>query len=225
MAPWPRRGQGLLEVARRRGSPGNDHRTPSRPSQEGRGGRGATDRLPGPGSQVSPPWGGAGDPGEWPGADCRREGEGRRPGRRLEPLLRVTLPPAKPAHRRSAHATAVLRRPLVHDAHCGPCTLFARTFRGLSRHRLEIHPLDGPESNEALSDLEREHRFAYAHLVLPDGRRSGADILAPLMEGVLGSPGRRLSKDFPPARWLLRRLYGAFWEHRRAQGCAAVPPR
>ena len=87
---------------------------------------------------------------------------------------------------------------LYYDAHCGPCTFFARTFRGLSRHRLEIRPLDGPESNEALSDMERERRFACAHLVVPDGRRSGAAILVPLMEGVLGSPDRRFSEEFPP---------------------------
>ena len=111
---------------------------------------------------------------------------------------------------------------LYYDSHCGPCSLFARTVRGLSRRRLTILPLDGPGADQALSDLDPERRFEYAHVVCHDERRSGSDILAPLMEGVFGSPGRRVAEQFPPTRWILRTLYQAFWRHRSNGGCATV---
>ncbi len=111
---------------------------------------------------------------------------------------------------------------LYYDSHCGPCSLFARSARGLSRRRLTILPLDGPGADRALSDLVLERRFEYAHVVFHDERRSGPDILAPLMEEVFGSPGRRFAEQFPPTRWLLRTLYQSFWRHRNNGGCVAV---
>ena len=111
---------------------------------------------------------------------------------------------------------------LYYDSHCGPCSLFARAARGLSHRPLTILPLDGPGADRALSDLVPGRRFEYAHLVSHDERRSGPDNLAPLMEGVLGSPGRRLAEQFPPTRWLLRTLYQAFWRHRSHGGCVTV---
>ncbi len=112
-----------------------------------------------------------------------------------------------------------------YDSRCGPGSLFARTFRGLFHQRLTIPPLDGPGAEEALSDLDPERRFEYAHRVLRDVRCPGLDIPPPLLEGVFGFPGRRFSEEFPPARWLLRTLDQAFWRHRRDGGCATLPHR
>jgi len=115
---------------------------------------------------------------------------------------------------------------LFYDPGCGPCTLFARVSEWSSRSRLKSLPYDGPEATRELRDMRDEDRFAYAHLVDARGRRSGAEIMNPLVGLTLGPAGERVATRVPPIDRGLRWLYQLFWNYRRAHGCgtaSAVP--
>jgi len=110
---------------------------------------------------------------------------------------------------------------LFYDPGCGPCRLFARVSEWASRSRLRALPYDGLEATRELGDLEDEVRFAYAHLVGPQGRKSGAEIMTPLVGLTFGSAGERVAARVPPVDRGLRWLYERFWNYRRTRGCAA----
>ena len=111
---------------------------------------------------------------------------------------------------------------LYYDDHCGPCTLWARAIRSLSRGRITLQPLTSPRADVALADLPDGERFGYAHLSFSERRWQGEELLGPLL-GVLLGPRWEVfaSSRFPSGR-LLRRVYRAFWEYRRTSGCAAA---
>jgi len=111
---------------------------------------------------------------------------------------------------------------LFFDAACGPCTFFARITQGLSRARLEIRPLDGPEAERALRELSDETRYGSFHIVEHGRTWTGANAM-PAWAGLLGgSPAREIAERAPPVNRVLRSLYLRFWEYRRAKGCAAT---
>jgi hypothetical protein len=99
--------------------------------------------------------------------------------------------------------------------------MFARVFEWASRSRLRAVPYDGEEAARALSDLDEETRFAYAHLVDSGGRRSGAGIMTPLIGLTIGGTGERVAESVPPIDRGLRWVYDRFWNYRRTRGCAA----
>ena len=103
--------------------------------------------------------------------------------------------------------TAVRRSPaarLFYDPGCGPCTFFARINEWASRSRLRAIPYDGEEARSALHDLDDETRFAYAHLVDDDGRRSGSAIMTPLVGLVVSPSAERVVAGAAPLRNGLR---------------------
>lgn len=110
---------------------------------------------------------------------------------------------------------------LYYDDTCGSCGLFARGVAGLSHHRVDLAPLAGPAGDAALGDLPTDARFAAAYLVDSAGRRTGAEIVAPLVGLTLGPTAGRLVARFPvladPLRWTYRRL----WAHRQRRGCTS----
>lgn len=114
---------------------------------------------------------------------------------------------------------------LFYDPGCGPCTFFARINQWASRSQLRAIPYDGEEAGSALGDLDDETRFAYAHLVDADGRRSGAAIMVPLVGAVLGPTAERVTARVPPLGGGLRWIYGRFWNYRRTRGCASPARR
>lgn len=114
---------------------------------------------------------------------------------------------------------------LYYDAACGSCGLFARSVAGVSRHRVALTPLASPSAETALAGLSAEERFSSAHLEIGAARRSGTDIVAPLVGLTLGDAAGRAVDRFPalaaPLRWTYRRL----WAHRQRHGCLAVAER
>jgi hypothetical protein len=113
---------------------------------------------------------------------------------------------------------------LYYDPGCGPCRFFARSVAWAAHARVRSLPYDGVEADRELAGLSAEDRFAYAHLVDQHGRRSGADIMAPLVGLTLGPTGERVVRDVGPADRALRWIYGRFWTYRRTRGCAAPEP-
>lgn len=111
---------------------------------------------------------------------------------------------------------------LYYDDQCGPCTLWARAVRALSRGRITLHPLASPRADVALADLPDGERFGYAHLSLSDRRWQGEELLGPLLAVLLGPRGGVFASSRLPSGRLLRRVYRAFWEYRRTKGCAAA---
>jgi hypothetical protein len=110
---------------------------------------------------------------------------------------------------------------LFFDPNCGPCTLFARLAEWASRSSVRALPYDGEEACRALGDLPDAERFAYAHFVDSDGRRSGSAIMGPLLERTIGPVGGRIVDQVPPVDHGLHWLYDRFWNYRRTRGCAA----
>lgn len=110
---------------------------------------------------------------------------------------------------------------LFYDARCGRCTVFARAHQWSSRSRLRAVPYDGAEARSALGDLDEATRFAYAHLVDDDGRRSGSAIMTSLVGLVLGPTAERAVTGVPPLGGGLRWMYDRLWNYRRTHGCAA----
>jgi hypothetical protein len=107
------------------------------------------------------------------------------------------------------------------DAGCGPCTFFARVTVGLSRSRVETHPLDGPDADRALGSMSADLRYGYFHIVEPGMTRTGRDAM-PAWVGLIGGPRlQRLAERAPPVNDLLRFAYDRFWGYRRSRGCAA----
>jgi hypothetical protein len=110
---------------------------------------------------------------------------------------------------------------LYFDSECGPCALFAHTEEWAGRSRVRSLPLDGAEAAGDLADMTEAERFGYAHLVGPGPRRSGAEMMAPLVGLTLGRTGERVVYDVPAIDRALRWLYVRFWSYRRTRGCAA----
>lgn len=108
---------------------------------------------------------------------------------------------------------------LFFDAHCRPCTFWARLTSGLSRSELAVFPLDSPEADRALGSMTPSRRYAYFHIVEAGKTVTGPDAL-PVWVGLLGgATARALVEKVPPVDRLLRQTYDRFWEYRRTRGC------
>ncbi len=134
----------------------------------------------------------------------RREGEGREVGVDPQSFFRsgrfaLAMPYAEDRVAR-----------LYYDRGCGSCTLLARVAVGASHRHLEAIPLDAPAAQRDLADLLDEVRFGSAHLVTDASRRTGSDIVNPLLGLALGEKAARLVERIPVAdralRWLYRTL-------------------
>jgi predicted DCC family thiol-disulfide oxidoreductase YuxK len=110
------------------------------------------------------------------------------------------------------------------DAHCGPCTFFARVTAGLSRTTVSVLPLDGPEADRVLGRMPDEVRFRSFHIVENGRTLSGPEAMPAWVGLVGGRSWRRVVERARPVRGLLRSGYLRAWEHRKALGCAAEAP-
>ncbi len=112
---------------------------------------------------------------------------------------------------------------LYYDASCGPCTLLARASEGISRHRLEVTPLDAAQAATELKGLTEEARFGSAHLVRDGTVWTGAKLTTPLVALAFGPSAGRLLHRIRPAEDALRWAYVRLWTYLRTRGCAAPP--
>lgn len=111
---------------------------------------------------------------------------------------------------------------LFYDGGCGPCSLFARASRGLSRGRVKIVPLQSLEADPDLGRLSPEVREGSFHLVAQGSLSSGEEALLPWLRATLGPSAAEGVRHVPPARVLMVRLYRRLWEERRRHGCGAA---
>ncbi|MGB6500753.1 MAG: hypothetical protein WBG19_05070 [Thermoplasmata archaeon] len=112
---------------------------------------------------------------------------------------------------------------LFYDPTCGPCRFLASAAEGLSRGRLESVAFDGPDARVALEDLSEEMRFGAAHVVTADERRSGAEIVGPLVATTFGPRLGGLYDLFPTLARPLHWIYWRLWENRR-RSCESRAP-
>lgn len=110
---------------------------------------------------------------------------------------------------------------LYYDPSCGPCTFFARVNEWASRAHVRALPYDGKEASRELAGMSDALRFSYAHLVDPWGRRSGSEIMVPLLGLTFGGAAERTASQVPAIDRALRWIYDRFWNYRRTRGCAA----
>jgi hypothetical protein len=113
-----------------------------------------------------------------------------------------------------------LRARLYYDRSCGPCRFFAGTVEGMSRGRIAAVPLDATRADPDLGDLPDTVRYGAAHVVVGTDRRSGPEIVGPLVAITFGPTAGRLLGRVPWVDRPLRWMYLRFWEHRRRHGCA-----
>ncbi|MFY9716454.1 MAG: hypothetical protein WAK40_00750 [Thermoplasmata archaeon] len=114
---------------------------------------------------------------------------------------------------------------LYYDRSCGPCTFLAGAVQGLSHGRVVSAPLDGERSEEDLGDLSAGERYGSAHVVVVGApRRTGAEIVGPLVGLALGPTADRLFERLPVLDRPFRGLYRLFWDDRRRSGGRASPP-
>lgn len=106
------------------------------------------------------------------------------------------------------------------DANCGPCTFFAHLTAGLSRSRLEVYPLDGPEADRALGSMAPQTRYGAFHIVEPGKTWTGPDAMPAWVGLVGGGSARWVAERARPVNRFLRLCYLRFWEYRRSRGCA-----
>ncbi|HTP54309.1 MAG TPA: hypothetical protein VML94_05035 [Thermoplasmata archaeon] len=115
------------------------------------------------------------------------------------------------------------RARLYYDRSCGPCTFFAEAAEGMSRGRIDPVPLDGPGAGTDLGDLPTAERFGAAHVVVAgESRRTGPEIVRPLVGLAFGPTVAGVFERFPALDRPLRWLYRQFWEHRQRHGCATA---
>lgn len=114
---------------------------------------------------------------------------------------------------------------LFYDDRCGPCTLWARSFEGLSHGRLAILPLSSPSADRSLGDLPEEARYGAMHLIQGGRRSSGAQGVVPLVGMVLGATVQRVLEGAPLLGGGARSIYRRFWWYRRTHGCASPGAR
>ncbi len=113
---------------------------------------------------------------------------------------------------------------LYYDRGCGSCTFFARAAVGASHRHLVAVPLDAPGADHDLAGLSAEDRFASAHLVAEGVRRTGPEILVPLLSFAVGDRASRVLARAPPLDRSVRWLYRRFWNHHRTRGCGTPRP-
>lgn len=116
------------------------------------------------------------------------------------------------------------RSRLYFDPSCGPCRLFATAVEGAGHGRIEAVPFDGRAAEVDLSALAPEARFGSAHWVEAGARRSGDDIVPPLVRATLGPTAAHLVDRAPVLDRSLRRLYRWFWRAREKSGCGTHRP-
>lgn len=114
------------------------------------------------------------------------------------------------------------RAHLYFDGGCGPCTLWAHAFRGLSGGSIVIAPIGSREGTRALGDLPEETRFSAFHLVVEGRRSTGEEALPSLLGLTFGRAVGRLMQGRNPLHGAVDRLYLALWEERRRHGCGAA---
>ena len=110
---------------------------------------------------------------------------------------------------------------LYYDPSCGSCRFLAGTVGELSRGRVETVPLTAGAAASDLGDLRDDERSRTAHVVEGTERRSGPDIVVPLVGLTFGPGVGRLFAQHPTLARPLRWGYGRLWEYRQHRGCAA----
>jgi predicted DCC family thiol-disulfide oxidoreductase YuxK len=106
------------------------------------------------------------------------------------------------------------RAVLLYDRDCAFCRWSLGVVLAWDRRgRLRPVPLQDPEAEVLLSDLEPDQRMASWHLVSADGSRCSAGAaLAPLLRGLRGgAPAAAVAERFPS---LAEAAYRIFAEHR-----------
>lgn len=113
---------------------------------------------------------------------------------------------------------------VLYDADCGFCKwLLAALLRWDRAARLRPVPLQGPEAEDLLAELEPAERLASWHLVAPTGARlSGGAAIPPLLSLLPG--GRAPAAAFARFPTLTDRSYRWVAEH-RSQLSKLVPSR
>jgi len=124
------------------------------------------------------------------------------------------------------------RSTLLYDADCGFCRWsLAKILRWDTRGRIRPVPLQDPEADELLGDMDEERKMASWHLVTPDGRvYSAGDAVPPLAAALpAGAPVAALARAFPGTTG---RVYSWVADHRDqlgrrlgAQACSVDPTR
>jgi predicted DCC family thiol-disulfide oxidoreductase YuxK len=107
---------------------------------------------------------------------------------------------------------------VLYDADCGFCVwVMAKGLAWDRRRRVWPVPLDGPEADALVGDLDEEQRMASWHIVLEDGRRESAGrALAPLLRLLPG--GRPLAAVVERFPRVADRAYSALAERRSVFG-------
>jgi predicted DCC family thiol-disulfide oxidoreductase YuxK len=104
------------------------------------------------------------------------------------------------------------RHLVLYDEDCGFCRWsLDRLLRWDRRGRLRAAPIQSPEGDRLLADLDEHDRLASWHLVTPDGRRYSGGAAAGPMARLLpaGAPVAFLAETFPRStdrlyRWVAR---------------------
>ena len=118
---------------------------------------------------------------------------------------------------------------LFYDAGCGLCASLMRWVRRADRaRRIDFVPLDSPQAEPFLGDLDPRLRSASMHVVTPEGERASAGLAGlRLLEAIpLSSGAARLLGARPAGRAAAERLYRFLVRVRDGlAGGAPVTPR
>jgi len=99
---------------------------------------------------------------------------------------------------------------LFYDAGCGLCSTLMRWVHRVDRGgRVTFLPLDSPEADRFLGDLDARRRSASMHVVTPSGERASAGLAGlRLLEAIpISSGAARLLSNRPAGRAAAERLY------------------
>jgi predicted DCC family thiol-disulfide oxidoreductase YuxK len=110
------------------------------------------------------------------------------------------------------------RAVVLYDEDCGFCRWVTGKLLGWDRRmRLRAVPLQGPEAERLLPEMDTERRMASWHLATPDGRvRSAGRAVAPLLRLLpAGKPLAIVAEAFPRTA---DRLYSWTSRHRGRLG-------
>jgi predicted DCC family thiol-disulfide oxidoreductase YuxK len=122
------------------------------------------------------------------------------------------------------------RHLVLYDEDCGFCRWsLDRLLRWDRRGRLRAAPIQSPEGDRLLADLDEHDRLASWHLVTPDGRRYSGGAAAGPMARLLpaGAPVAFLAETFPRStdrlyRWVARNR-DSLGRRLGEQACAVDP--
>jgi predicted DCC family thiol-disulfide oxidoreductase YuxK len=119
---------------------------------------------------------------------------------------------------------------LLYDADCGFCRWSTAKILGWDRQgRIRAVPLQDPEADRLLPDMDRKRKMASWHLVTPDGKVRSAGAAAPELFRLLPG-GRPLAVVASTLPGTTERAYRWVADHRDglgrrlgAQACAVDP--